>query len=205
MIFVRKFTITTLQWWQVGWVTESHNGLVLRPLRSDILYDVGQSINPGIDLGQLEGAFVFGIMAILWFGCCWGSRVSNKRNNLVIWWNFRDSQNYDKFIRDKKTDDRNSVRSKLSYLYSNLNGQFMQIGSSVCQSHPKSPFGAEICRNNWLALRHWLLPLWGAIKRHPWHWTITRSLGLQATNGTRSANWVSWNSETARILQGTGT
>jgi len=32
-----------------------------RILRSDVLFDVGQSLNPGIDIGQIEGAFCFGI------------------------------------------------------------------------------------------------------------------------------------------------
>jgi len=30
-------------------------------LRSDVLYDVGQSLNPGIDIAQIEGAFAWGI------------------------------------------------------------------------------------------------------------------------------------------------
>merc|ERR1712107_663889 len=33
----------------------------MRILRSDLLYDVGNSLNPGIDIGQVEGAFSFGV------------------------------------------------------------------------------------------------------------------------------------------------
>lgn len=41
-------------------------------------------------------------------------------------------------------------------------------------------------------LRYWLLPIWGALERHPRDWTLPGSLGLQAPNGSGSANWAPW-------------
>ncbi|MCI41236.1 abscisic-aldehyde oxidase-like, partial [Trifolium medium] len=32
-----------------------------RFLQTDIIYDCGQSLNPAVDLGQIEGAFVQGL------------------------------------------------------------------------------------------------------------------------------------------------
>ena len=34
---------------------------VMNVVRTDILYDIGKSINPAIDIGQIEGAFVMGL------------------------------------------------------------------------------------------------------------------------------------------------
>ena len=51
-------------------------------LRADLLHDVGQSLNPAIDIGQIEGAFIQGMgwltMEELWWQPLDGSRNSGK-------------------------------------------------------------------------------------------------------------------------------
>jgi len=53
-----------------------------RLLRADVLHDVGQSLNPAIDIGQVEGAFVQGMgwltMEQLWWQPMDGSRNAGK-------------------------------------------------------------------------------------------------------------------------------
>ena len=45
-----------------------------RLLRADLLHDVGRSINPAIDLGQIEGGFVQGMGWLTTEELCWNER-----------------------------------------------------------------------------------------------------------------------------------
>ena len=45
-----------------------------RLLRADLLHDVGRSINPAIDLGQIEGGFVQGMGWLTTEELCWNAR-----------------------------------------------------------------------------------------------------------------------------------
>jgi xanthine dehydrogenase molybdopterin-binding subunit B len=42
--------------------------------RTDILHDVGESLNPGIDIGQIEGAFVQGLGWVTTEECKWDDK-----------------------------------------------------------------------------------------------------------------------------------
>ena len=45
-----------------------------RLLRADLLHDVGRSINPAIDIGQIEGGFVQGMGWLTTEELCWNER-----------------------------------------------------------------------------------------------------------------------------------
>ena len=45
-----------------------------RLLRADLLHDVGRSINPAIDMGQIEGGFVQGMGWLTTEELCWNTR-----------------------------------------------------------------------------------------------------------------------------------
>jgi xanthine dehydrogenase large subunit len=45
-----------------------------RLLRADLLHDVGRSINPAIDMGQIEGGFVQGMGWLTTEELCWNGR-----------------------------------------------------------------------------------------------------------------------------------
>jgi xanthine dehydrogenase large subunit len=45
-----------------------------RLVRADLLHDVGRSINPGIDMGQIEGGFVQGMGWLTTEELCWNAR-----------------------------------------------------------------------------------------------------------------------------------
>lgn len=59
-------------------------------LRTDLCYDVGESINPAIDIGQVEGAFVMGVGYVLTEELIFEPTGPNKgRNNTPNTWTYK--------------------------------------------------------------------------------------------------------------------